>query len=71
MFVISTGFCDVYIYKTINYLSEATKPHMFANNKAGMPRYRRVISHTVENMVMTFTTLLDVSISSFRNSDTF
>ena len=56
-----TGFCDVYIYKTINYLTECTLPHMFSKPKSKMPRFKRVINHTLENMVQTFTTLLDVS----------
>ena len=56
-----TGFCDVYIYKTINYLTECTLPHMFAKKKGKTPHFKRVINHTIENMVQTFTTLLDVS----------
>ena len=55
------GYCDVYIYKTINYLSECTKPHMFATSRKGTPQFKRVVNHTVENMVFTFTNLLDVS----------
>lgn len=58
-----TGFCDIYIEKTIDYLSKCCQPHMFGNNDTkGCPRYKRVINHSVENMVSTFTTLLDVSI---------
>ena len=57
-----TGFCDIYIEKTIEYLSKCCQPHMFGNNDTkGCPRYTRVINHSVENMVGTFTTLLDVS----------
>jgi len=51
----------VYIYKAISYLTECTKPHMFSVPKSGLPCYKRVINHTVENMVVTFTNLLDVS----------
>ena len=57
-----TGFCDVYIEKTIDYLTECCQPQMFSNAKKAMPQYRRVIQHSVENMVTTFTTLFDVSV---------
>ncbi|XP_052258855.1 uncharacterized protein LOC127863384 isoform X2 [Dreissena polymorpha] len=60
-----TGFCDVYIYKTINYLNECTKPHMFTSPKSAIPQYKRVIHHTVENMVQTFTNLLDTMVHPF------
>lgn len=61
-----TGFCDIYIEKTIDYLSKCCQPHMFGNNDTkGCPRYKRVINHSVENMVSTFTTLLDVCIFLF------
>nr|XP_022320176.1 dynein beta chain, flagellar outer arm-like isoform X6 [Crassostrea virginica] len=62
-----TGFCDIYIEKTIEYLSKCCQPHMFGNNDTkGCPRYTRVINHSVENMVGTFTTLLDALISRCR-----
>eukprot|EP00105_Crassostrea_gigas_P044993 XP_019929141.1 PREDICTED: dynein beta chain, ciliary isoform X4 [Crassostrea gigas] len=62
-----TGFCDIYIEKTIDYLSKCCQPHMFGNNDTkGCPRYKRVINHSVENMVSTFTTLLDALISRCR-----
>lgn len=65
-----TGFCDIYIEKTIDYLSKCCQPHMFGNNDTkGCPRYKRVINHSVENMVSTFTTLLDVSILMFFAMD--
>ncbi|XP_053409232.1 uncharacterized protein LOC123561373 isoform X4 [Mercenaria mercenaria] len=60
-----TGFCDVYIYKTINYMSECTRPHMFTSAKSPYPQFKRAIIHTVENMIMTFTTLLDTIVNPY------
>ncbi|KAK3108743.1 hypothetical protein FSP39_014630 [Pinctada imbricata] len=57
-----TGFCDVYIEKTIDYLTECCQPQMFTNTKGGTPQYKRVIQHSVENMITTFTTLFDAMI---------
>ncbi|XP_056010102.1 uncharacterized protein LOC125667097 [Ostrea edulis] len=62
-----TGFCDVYIEKTIEYLTKCCQPHMFGNHDTkGCPQYKRVINHSTENMVATFTTLLDALITRCR-----
>ena len=55
-----TGFCDVYIEKTIDYLSECCTPHMLGGKKTTCPQYKRVIQHNIENMISTFCTLLEV-----------
>ncbi|KAJ8316357.1 hypothetical protein KUTeg_006371 [Tegillarca granosa] len=60
-----TGFCDVYIEKTIDYLTQCTTPHMFTGKKAGIPQYKRVVPHTVENMVSTFCTLVEALVASY------
>ncbi|KAL3885754.1 hypothetical protein ACJMK2_025795 [Sinanodonta woodiana] len=54
-----TGFCDVYLDKVIKYLEECTKPSIFATSKSGNPQFKRVMSHSIENMVTTFCVLLE------------
>ena len=58
-----TGFCDVYIQKTIDYLLQCCQPHMFGSVGATIPQYKRVIPHTMENMITTFSTLLEVNVN--------
>lgn len=57
-----TGFCDVYIEKTIEYLNDCCTPHMLGGTKKKCPQYKRVIQHNIENMIGTFCTLLEVNI---------
>lgn len=56
-----TGFCDTYIDKCVEYLSQCTQPHMFGSVSKGLPHYKRIIPHTIENMISTFGILLEVS----------
>lgn len=55
------GLCDVYIPPVVAYLDECTTPPMFGASSAGsIPRYKRVITHSFENMISTFCSVLEV-----------
>ena len=53
------AFCDQYMEKTISHLDEYTKPPMLAG-VAREGHYKRVIPHSNEAMISTFTTLFEV-----------
>ena len=64
-----TSFCDTYIQRIVDYVTECTKMEIFgAPKKAAattegetFPRYTRCIQHSILNMVHTFMVLLEVS----------
>ncbi|XP_069115919.1 uncharacterized protein [Argopecten irradians] len=59
-----SGFCDVYIQKTVDYLTECCQPHILGGVKRTGPQYKRVIPHSIENMINTFCTLLEALVHS-------
>ena len=68
-----TSFCDTYIQRIVEYITECTKPEIFgAKQKTAVegeafPRYTRCIQHSILNMVHTFMVLLEVrNVSSTR-----
>ncbi|XP_052060514.1 uncharacterized protein LOC127700861 isoform X4 [Mytilus californianus] len=64
-----TGFCDVYIEKTIEYLNDCCTPHMLGGTKKKCPQYKRVLQHNIENMIGTFCTLLEAVVNQTSTQD--
>ena len=64
------AFCDQYIEKVIGHLDEYTKPSMLAGlTQEG--HYKRVIPHSNEAMISTFTTLFEVRHKKFQTDGHF
>ncbi|XP_070202269.1 uncharacterized protein [Littorina saxatilis] len=66
-----TSFCDTYIQRIVDYVTQCTKPEIFgAKKKMGkedFPCYTRCLQHSVVNMVHTFMMLLEALVSSFTD----
>ena len=62
-----TSFCDTYIQRIVEYITECTKPEIFgakqktAAEGEAFPRYTRCIQHSILNMVHMFMVLLEVT----------
>ena len=55
--------CDQYIATIMEYLCEVTKPPMFGKTVSSGRQIKRMICQSDEAMIVTFTTILDVSYS--------
>ncbi|KAH9514965.1 hypothetical protein Btru_021540, partial [Bulinus truncatus] len=62
--------CNIYIESLVDYVTKCTEPAMMSNkqkSKGKTPQFKRVISHSLVNMVRTFTSLLEVLINPFND----
>jgi len=53
--------CDQYLATVIEYLGEVTKPPVFGKTETSSGYMKRMIYQPEEAMIVTFTTILDVS----------
>ncbi|KAK6172547.1 hypothetical protein SNE40_016179 [Patella caerulea] len=61
-----TSLCNIYIEKVVDYITQCTQPPMFGcKETSGQPRYKRLLCHTIENMVHTFCVLFETLINPF------
>ncbi|XP_055866060.1 uncharacterized protein LOC106055129 isoform X2 [Biomphalaria glabrata] len=65
-----TELTNIYIETLVDFVTECTQP-LIANRKekpkGKVPQFKRVISHSLVNMVRTFTNLLEVLINPFND----